>query len=90
MKQFKLFCSRVSVSDLSVSALPDTRKLSFKEKMNQDVIPGILRMAKKEKEHLDWLISNNAPKDMIETSQNYLRRFRQTYKEYVKYVNRLS
>jgi hypothetical protein len=42
--------------------------LSFKEQMKQDIIPRVWQMAEKEKEHLNWLIDNNAPKDMIETS----------------------
>ena len=60
--------------------------LSFKEQMKQDIIPRVWQMAEKEKEHLNWLIDNNAPKYMIETSQRYLSHFRQTHKEYIKYV----
>lgn len=63
--------------------------LSFKEQMKQDIIPRVWQMAEKEKEHLNWLIDNNAPKDMIETSQCYLSHFRQRYKEYIEYVNGL-
>ena len=60
--------------------------LSFKEQMKQDIIPRVWQMAEKEKEHLNWLIDNNAPKDMIETSQRYLSHIRQRYKEYIEYA----
>ena len=56
--------------------------LSFKEQMKLDIIPRVWQMA--EKEHLNWLIDNNAPKDMIETSQRYLSHFRQRHKEYTE------
>ena len=56
--------------------------LSFKEKMKQDIIPRVWQMAEKEKDHLNWLIDNNAPKDMIETSRRCLNNFRQRHKEY--------
>ena len=58
--------------------------LSFKEKMKQDIIPRVWQMAEKEKDHLNWLIDNNAPKDMIETSRRYLNNFRQRHKEYIE------
>jgi len=60
--------------------------LSFKEQMEQDIIPRVWQMAEKEKEHLNWLIDNNAPQEMIETSRNYLSHFRQRHKEYNDYV----
>lgn len=60
--------------------------LSFKEKMQQDFIPRVWQMAEKEKEHLNWLIDNNAPKEMIEKSTNYLSHFRQRHREYIDYV----
>ena len=64
--------------------------LSFKEQMKQDIIPFVERMIEKEKEHLNWLIDNNAVKDIIETSQRYLSHFRQRHKEYIEYVDGLS
>ena len=63
--------------------------LSFKEQMKQDIIPRVWQMAEKEKEHLHWLIDNNAPKEMIETSRNYLSLFRQRHKEYIDYADGL-
>jgi hypothetical protein len=63
--------------------------LSFKEQIKQDIIPIIWQMAEKEKDHLNWLINNNAPKDMIETSQRYLSHFRQRHKEYIDYADGL-
>jgi len=63
--------------------------LSFKEQLKQDIIPRIWQMAEKEKEHLNWLIDNNAPKDMIETSRLYLTHFRQRHKEYIEYADGL-
>lgn len=65
-------------------------RLSFKEQMKQDIIPFVERMIEKEKEHLNWLIDNNAPKDIIETSQRYLSHFRQRHKEYIEYADGLS
>jgi len=63
--------------------------LSFKEKMKQDIIPKVWQMAEKEKDHLNWLIDNNAPKDMIETSRRCLNNFRQRHKEYIEYADGL-
>ena len=63
--------------------------LSFKEKMKQDIIPRVWQMAEKEKDHLNWLIDNNAPKDMIETSRRCLNNFRQRHKEYIEYADGL-
>ena len=63
--------------------------LSFKEQMKQDIIPRVWQMAEKEKEHLNWLIDNNAPNEMIETSRKYLSHFRQRHKEYIEYADGL-
>ena len=63
--------------------------LSFKEQMRQDIIPRVWQMAEKEKEHLNWLIDNNAPKDMIETSRRCLNNFRKRHKEYIEYADDL-
>ena len=60
--------------------------LTFKEQMEQDIIPRVWQMAEKEKEHLNWLIDNNAPKEMIKKSRYYLSHFRQRHKEYIDYV----
>lgn len=64
--------------------------LSFKEQMKQDIIPRVWQMAEKEKDHLNWLIDNNAPREMIETSRNYLSHFRQRHKEYIEYADGLQ
>ena len=61
--------------------------LGFSHKTSKLVI--VTSMAEKEKEHLNWLIDNNAPKYMIETSQRYLSHFRQRHKEYIEYVEGL-
>lgn len=63
--------------------------LSFNEKMKQDIIPIVWQMAEKEKDHLNWLIDNNAPKDIIETSRRCLNNFRQRHKEYIEYADGL-
>ena len=73
---------------LSISIGAASRSLSFKEQMKQGIIPRVSQMAEKEKEHLNWLIDNNAPKDMIET-QRYLIHFRQRHKEYIEYADGL-
>jgi hypothetical protein len=70
--------------------LMESGSLSFKEQMKQDIITRVWQMAEKEKEHLNWLIDNNAPKEMIETSQKYLSHFRQRHREYIEYVGGLS
>ncbi len=86
MKLIKwLFGSRNLTLNKSVA----NNRLSFKEQMKQNIIPRVQEMAEKEKEHLNWLIDNNAPKNMIETSQHYLSHFKQRYKEYIEYVNKL-
>jgi len=63
--------------------------LSFSEQMKQDIIPRVWQMAEKEKEHLNWLIDNNAPNIMVETSYRYLNHFRQRHKEYIEYAEGL-
>lgn len=63
--------------------------LSFKEQMKQDIIPFVERMIEKEKEHLYWLESKNAPKEFIERSKWHLNHFRQRHKEYVEYAEGL-
>ena len=73
--------------------LPQTNvsgSLSFKEQMINDIIPFVERMIEKEKEHLYWLESKNAPKEFIERSKWYLNHFRQRYKEYIEYAEGLS
>lgn len=81
-----LFGTRVKQLDIPVFR----GSLSFKEQMKQDVIPRVWQMAEKEKEHLNWLIDNNAPKDMVKTSRKYLSHFRQRHKEYIEYMDGLS
>jgi hypothetical protein len=63
--------------------------LSFKEQMINDIIPFVERMIEKEKEHLHWLESKNAPKEFIERSKWYLNHFRQRHKEYIEYADGL-
>lgn len=63
--------------------------VSFKEKMKQDIIPFVERMIEKEKEHLYWLESKNAPKEFIERSEWHLSHFRQRHKEYIEYADGL-
>lgn len=63
--------------------------LSFKEQMKQNIIPFVERMIEKEKQHLYWLESKNAPKEFIEKSKWYLNHFRQRHKEYIEYADGL-
>ena len=63
--------------------------LSFKEQMINDIIPFVERMIEKEKEHLYWLESKNAPKEFIERSEWRLNHFRQRRKEYIEYADGL-
>ncbi len=64
--------------------------LSFKEQMKEVIIPRVWQMAENEKEHLKWLIDNNAPKGMIEISRKNLSHVRQRHKEYMEYAEGLS
>ena len=64
--------------------------LSFKEQMNQDLIPRVWKMVEKEKEHLGWLIDNDAPTEMINMSSSPLSHLRQRHKEYNDYVANLN
>ena len=80
-----LFGSRKPASNKPVVS----GSLSFKKQMKQDIIPRVWQMTEKEKDHLNWLIDNNAPKDMIETSRRYLRHFRKRHKEYIEYADNL-
>ena len=68
---------------------PVSGSLSFKEQMINDIIPFVERMIEKEKEHLYWLESKNAPKEFIERSEWHLNHFRQRYKEYIEYADGL-
>ena len=60
------------------------------EQIVNDIIPFVERMIEKEKSHLYWLESKNAPKEMIEGSKWHLNHFRQRHKEYIEYANGLS
>ena len=64
--------------------------LSFKEQMVNEIIPFVERMIEKEKNHLDWLEKNNAPKEFIERSKWHLNQFRYRHKEYIEYAEGLS
>lgn len=58
--------------------------------MKQDLITRVWKMAEKEKEHLGWLIDNNAPNEMINKSSSSLSHLRQRHKEYNDYVANLD
>lgn len=47
----------------------------------------ILDMANSEKEHLNFLLENDAPKEMIDSSNVYLRYLRQRHVEYLNYTS---
>lgn len=61
----------------------------FKEQMINDIIPFVEKMIEKEKNHLYWLESKNAPKEFIEKSKSHLNHFRQRHKEYIEYLEAL-
>jgi len=84
MNWIKKLFSKKEEKQCAISGVSSS--LSFKEQMKQDIIPRVWQMAEKEKEHLSWLIDNNAPKEMIEKSRNYLSHYRQRHKEYNDYV----
>jgi len=60
--------------------------LSFKEQMKQHLISRLLEMAERENEHLNWLIDNDAPSEIISKSSSCLSHLRQRHKEYNDYV----
>jgi len=64
--------------------------LSFKEQMVNDIIPFVEIMIEKEKNHLYWLESKNAPKELIKSSKWHLNHFRQRHKEYIEYAEGLT
>lgn len=78
----------VNKSHASISNVINS--LSFKDEMEQDIIPRVLEMAEKEKEHLSWLMDKNAPKDMIYRSNESLCHLLQRYSEYIEYVKGLK
>ena len=84
MNWIKKLFSKKEEKQCAISVVSSS--LSFKEQMEQDIIPRVWQMAEKEKEHLNWLIDNKAPKEMIEKSRKYLSHFRQRHKEYIDYV----
>ena len=84
MNWIKKLFSKKEEKQCAISVVSSS--LSFKEQMKQDIIPRVWQIAEKEKEHLNWLIDNNAPQEMIDTSRNYLNHFRQRHKEYKDYV----
>ena len=51
-----------------------------------NVLPHIERMIEKEEQHLCWLESKDAPKEIIENSKSFLNHLQQRYKEYVDFI----
>lgn len=88
MKFFKNLFAKKKANQIDKQEV--INNLSFKEKMVQDFIPRVLKMAKKEEEHLKWLKDNDADADIIEESRKSLLYFKQRYKEYNDYVATLD
>lgn len=88
MKFFKNLFAKKKANQIDKQEV--INNLSFKEKMVQDFIPEVLKMAKKEEEHLKWLKDNDADADIIEESRKSLLYFKQRYKEYNDYVATLD
>ena len=78
----------VNSKDADISNVINSR--SFKDEMEQDIIPKVLLMAEKEKEHLSWLMDKNAPKDMIYRSNESLCHLLQRHSDYIEYVKGLK
>lgn len=85
-----IFKTLKASNDESKLLLSGSGSLSFKEQMEQSIIPRVWQMVEKEKEHLNWLKDNNAPKEFIETSEKHLIHFQQRCKVYIEYVEGLS
>ncbi len=62
--------------------------MTFKDEMEKSIIPHVLKLAEKEKNHLNWLIENNAPEDLIDSSRNYLIHYLSRYEEYKRYIKK--
>jgi Zn-dependent oligopeptidase len=67
-----------------------TRNGSFMEKLEHDFIPHVMRMIDKQEDHLDFLIKNNAPEEMIQTNQKSLDQFKKRLDEYTDYLGHLK
>lgn len=59
----------------------------IKERLRQEFIPRILELIEKEETHLNWLINNNAPEEMIERSRHSLNYFNERHEEFVEYIS---
>ena len=60
--------------------------MNLQEKLISDFIPRIEEMVEKEREHLNWLITNKAPKNLITISSKHLYHYIQRIGEYKEYV----
>ncbi len=63
--------------------------LTFKQQLEMDFIPAIEQMVEKERLHLQYLLSKNADKKMIESSKNWLQHYKSRLKEYQEYAKGL-
>ena len=84
----RIFGKKVKEKQCAIDSVSNC--LSFKQQMKQDLIPRVWEMAEKEKEHLGWLIDNDAPTEMINKSSSSLSHLRQRHKEYNNYVANLD
>lgn len=63
---------------------------TFEEQMRDDFIPRVWKMAENERQHLNWLIENNASPEMIQRSREYLDHFIQRHKDYSDYIQKIN
>lgn len=60
--------------------------MNLQEKLINDFILRIDEMVEKEREHLNWLITNKAPKKLITISSKHLDHYIQRIEEYKFYL----
>lgn len=61
---------------------------NFKNRIKKDILPFIDKMIQKEKNHLEWLIFNDAPENFINESSKSLEKINNTKYNYIKYLNK--
>ena len=77
------------VKIMSNENIANASSADFKSLLKTNIIPRTELMEKKEREHLHWLIDNNAPTEFVATAQKCLFHYAERIKEYNEYYNKL-
>jgi peroxiredoxin family protein len=89
---FSSFFSKKEIEKQEEEISP-VKYLSFKEEMQNNIIPRVAQMIVKEKKHLEFLKSQpqtDEVKQFICTAEFQLKHFTQRHQEYVKYADNLQ